>query len=154
MNPWLNLLFIFRHTIISDECATPELGPLLIRWHLLRLPGGRAIMLHCFLRSDNDRHYHDHPWAFRSFLLSPYVEHMPVYEWGIPDDYGGPDMVYHRKRFSLLHRPANWRHWVETIQPLTWTLVYHGPRERQWGFVTERGWLSAASQYRKHFGCD
>lgn len=171
-NPLLNLLFWFQHTIISDECE-PARGPLLIRWHLLRLWGGRAVMLHCFLRSDNSRHFHDHPWGFRTLLLSPYREHVPfdavlgapgMLHLGrgyAPDGtrYAGPSgerggyAKLHR-RFSFLHRPAKWLHWVETLQPLTWTLVYHGPRERPWGFITERGWLNAETAYRQHFPCE
>jgi len=33
------------------------------------LPFGIAIRLHHILRSDNDRHLHDHPWAFLSIVL-------------------------------------------------------------------------------------
>lgn len=159
--PWRNLLFLFPTTIITDDCK-PESGPLLIRWHLLRLPGGRAIMLHCFLRSDNDRHFHDHPWGFRSLLLSPYREHIPrpattqegrkLFDagWVPASDQKG----FHRlhKRFSALNRPALWQHWVETVQPLTWTLVYHGPVERRWGFETEKGWIDW-EQYTQFFRC-
>lgn len=166
-NPLLNLLFLFRSTVISDECQ-PHNGPLLIRWHLLRLWGGRAFMLHCFLRSDNDRHFHDHPWSFRTLLLSPYREHVAfrmmadkpgmkhLAEGWVPD---GPHVMERgytktHRRFSILHRPATWLHWVETIQPLTWTLVYHGPRERPWGFITKAGWLDAEKEYRQAFPCE
>jgi len=151
--PWLNLLFLLPTTIISDEC-THEAGPLLIRWHLLRLWSGRALMLHCFLRSDNARHYHDHPWSFKTLLLSPYVEHTPK----LPPKHApfdaatAVDIAAYHQRFSFLHRPAQWLHWVQTIQPLTWTLVYHGPGGRQWGFITEKGWVPW-DRYTVHYPC-
>lgn len=168
-NPFLNFLFWLPTTIISDECE-PARGPLLIRWHLLRLWGGRAVMLHCFLRADNSRHFHDHPWAFRTLLLTPYREHVPFETIlgmagrpylaegfspsGIRDARGRMGYVKEHRRFSLLRRAASWLHWVETIKPLTWTLVYHGPSERVWGFNTEQGWLSFGDEYRKHFPCE
>ena len=122
-----NLLRKIPHTVINDECA-PTLGPLLFRWFLFRSPWV-TVMLHCFLRSDNDRAFHDHPWDFISFLLTPYVEHTP---------YG----VFEHKRFSIVMRPAEWRHWVETLHPKTWTLVVHFRRRRVWGFITASGWIS------------
>jgi hypothetical protein len=41
---------------------------------------------------------------------------------------------------SVLYRPAEWQHWVEIIDPV-WTLVFRFRRRREWGFVTERGWV-------------
>jgi hypothetical protein len=87
---------------IFDVCA-PEKGPLLIRYQLLRTPWFN-IYLHHFLRSDNDRHFHDHPWHFLTILLAGgYIEHTPC-------------GTFRRRRFSVLVRPAWWQHWVE-IQP-------------------------------------
>lgn len=152
-NPFLNLLFLLPTTVISDEC-THEDGPLLVRWHLMRLPGGRALMLHCFLQSDNARHYHDHPWSFATLLLSPYIEHIP-HVTGKADRDLDPvtvDLETAHPRFSFLRRPASWLHWVQTIQPMTWTLIYHGPGGRPWGFATDRGWVPA-DEYVKHFPC-
>jgi hypothetical protein len=116
----------FPHRIIDDEC-TPEAGPLMLRWHLIGC-GSFALMLHCFLRSDHDRAFHDHPWTFITFLLTSYREHTP-------------QGIFTRRRFSILYRPAEWAHWVETIKPLTWTLVIHFRRKRQWGFHTDHGWI-------------
>lgn len=117
-----------RVRVIEDECF-PELGPMLIRYFVLRTPLF-AIFLHHFRRSDNDRHVHDHPWSFVTLLLSGgYWEHLPdrTSKW--------------RKRFSILYRPAEWQHWVEIEKPV-WTLVLRLRRRREWGFVTPRGWIN------------
>src|SRR6266853_6456811 len=46
------------------------------RW-TIETPLGQ-IRLHHILRSDNDRHYHDHPFDFVSLILSGgYIEHRP-----------------------------------------------------------------------------
>jgi hypothetical protein len=111
--------------LILDRC-NPNAGPMLARYSLLRTPFGN-LYLHHFLRSDNDRHFHDHPWSFLTFLLGSYIEHTPR-------------GVFRRRRFSLLWRPATWRHWVEVVRPV-WTLVFVTNKSREWGFWTERGWI-------------
>jgi hypothetical protein len=124
----LNVLRRFKHRVIDDECDL-EQGPLMLRWHLIGGPRSDfAVMLHCFLRSDHDRACHDHPWDFITFLLTPYREHTPA------------GIVEHR-RFSILYRDAEWAHWVETVRPQTWTIVFRFRRRRAWGFHTEHGWV-------------
>jgi len=126
---------LVRRRVINDPCY-PEGGPLLTRYYLLDSPW-LALYLHHFHRSDNDRHVHDHPWSFITFLFSGgYWEHVPKFA-EIPE---GEQVRLYRRRFSILWRPAEWRHWVEIERPL-WTLVLRFRRRREWGFWTERGWL-------------
>lgn len=115
-----------RRKVISDACA-PELGPLMIRYFLLRTRWF-SVYLHHFLRSDYDRCFHDHPWSFVTVLLSGgYYEHTPA-------------GTFWRRRFSILRRPAVWQHWVEICRPV-WTLIIVSRKCREWGFITERGWV-------------
>jgi len=128
---------MLRFKVIADPCK-PELGPLMIRYMLIRTPWF-SLYLHRFLRSDNDRHFHDHPWNFWTLLLSGgYREHTP-------------DGTFWRRRLSLLYRPAEWQHWVEIVKPV-WTLVMVTPKRREWGFVTERGWVNWRTYDRE--GCE
>ncbi len=100
---------------------------MMIRYRLLHTRWF-GLYLHHFLRSDNDKHVHDHPWAFATFLLSGgYREHTP-------------SGIFWRRRFSVLFRPAEWKHWIEVQQPV-WTIVLRLRRVREWGFWTERGWI-------------
>lgn len=113
---------------IEDACE-PESGPLMIRYMLLRTPWF-SLYLHHFLRSDHDRHFHDHPWNFLTFILSRgYWENVPAGR-------------FWRRRFSLLWRPATWQHWVE-VEPgrTVWTLFFCTAKSREWGFITEKGWI-------------
>jgi hypothetical protein len=111
---------------IIDAC-NPSIGPLMVRYFLLR-SRWLGLYIHHFRRSDNDRHFHDHPWGFLTFLLSSgYFEHTPA-------------GVFWRRRFSVLYRPAEWLHWVEVPRPV-WTLVVRLPRRRVWGFITPAGWV-------------
>lgn len=111
--------------------------PYLLRWWLSRrakwLPGA---YLHCFLRSDDDRALHDHPWPNVSILLrGEYTEHT-IAAGGI-----------HRREIL---RAGDWRfrlsgrfaHRIELHDGPCWTLFLRGPVYRQWGFhCPDRGWV-------------
>ena len=94
------------------------------------------VYLHQFLRSDDDRALHCHPWANVSILLrGTYVEHtiaaggIENREWLIVGDY--------RIRWSgrLAHR-------IELVGTECWTLFITGPRYREWGFHCQKqGWV-------------
>jgi hypothetical protein len=112
---------------ITDPCR-PDAGPLMLRYFLIRSPWF-AVYLHRFLRSDNDRHVHDHPWSFWTLILTRgYFEHLP-------------DRSRHwRPPGSILFRPAEWQHWVEVPRPC-WTFVVRFRKRRDWGFITSAGWV-------------
>jgi len=149
---------IWPHRVIDDTCR-PEAGPMLIRYFLFRSKY-LGIYLHHFLRSDNDRHVHDHPWTFITFLIGGgYWEHIPKNHeagwcgcgaWHLRrnDDLLPYIARIRRHRFSILYRPATWRHWVEIDKP-AWTLVFRFRRERDWGFITEKGWVDHATYDRE-----
>lgn len=130
-------------------------GPLLTRYFLFRSKR-LAIFIHHLHASDEDRALHDHPWAFLTFLLSSgYWEH--VDNWReIKQKSWLPQFQriagrFWRRRFSILYRPAKWRHRLELERPV-WTLVIRFRRERDWGFWTDSGW-----QFWKDYGkewCD
>lgn len=111
---------IFPGKFIADA-NKPELGPLMIRWYLIRTRWF-GLFVHRFLRSDNDRHFHDHPWAFLTWLIGGgYWEHVPAdperpvcYD-GVHrhSETCGAELRIWRPRWSLLYRPALWLHWVE-----------------------------------------
>jgi len=103
------------------------------------------IYLHKFYRGDEDPHLHDHPWPFTSLILTQgYWEEtfdedgekgtgeFPCYVTG-PD--GSHRMQQFYKRFSILRRPATWKHRVilDNNKPV-WTIVRTGVKERSWGF--------------------
>lgn len=116
--------------------GTPN-DPYLERWWIIPHNRYFNIYLHHFMRSDDDRALHDHPWINLSILLSgSYREHMP---------HG---VVKLRKPW----RPwAFWRlpfrrsvdaHRVELIDGApVWTLFLTGPKIRKWGFLCPRGWV-------------
>lgn len=96
------------------------------RFRLLRTRWGN-LYLHQFLRGDEDRCFHDHPWSFVTLILcGGYSEEMPNgSRWRSPG--------------TLLYRPATHRHRVECSKP-AWSLVFVRPKSRAWGFWTKAGW--------------
>lgn len=120
-----------------DQIIGPETDPHFLRWFIFRskrfdkLP---RVYLHKFLRSDDDRAPHNHPWWFFSLVLKGgYLEYTTK-----------PLNPHVRKRFSVAFRPLSTRHRVALPngfnadgsygpQPC-WTLVVTGPDVRGWGF--------------------
>jgi hypothetical protein len=127
----------------------------LTRWTLLstRL---LTIYLHHFHRSDWSESLHDHPWPFASLILwGGYSEVTRESHLRLTDE--GEHVLLPVRRWkwpgSLLLRPANWLHRVEIESGKTaWSLVFAGPRVREWGFLTPTGWRDQR-EYLGALGC-
>ncbi|MDW9242666.1 hypothetical protein [Burkholderia cepacia] len=110
--------------------------PYLKRWWVIPRNPVFNIYLHEFIRSDDDRALHDHPWSNLSIILrGSYVEHTI--------DAGG---IHQRRRFvagAWKLRPfGSAAHRLELDNGTCWTLFVTGPRYRQWGFhCPQRGWV-------------
>lgn len=101
---------------------------------------GDSVMLHWFLRPDDDFALHDHPWeTFETTILSGwYQENLPPVDW--PEDaIGGPPW---NARYScryegetVVHRGRD-LHCVSALDARsdTWSLIRTGARVRPWGF--------------------
>lgn len=121
--------------------------PYMNRWWVIPRNKWFNVYLHQFLRSDDDRALHNHPWIFNaSFLIAgQYREHTIA--------YGG---INHRKLYEtgeLKFRGWNAAHRVElvntykTVKDLLennpvpapcWTLFITGPVIQEWGFFCEK----------------
>lgn len=157
------MLFLFPHTDIYRDGTTDiylrrffiyprdkDFSPnkLKKRWYL-----------HKFYRGDEDPHLHDHPWPFTSLILTRgYFEETPIDEArderfvhnkdfirsNIVDGNGDQSIPKNWRRrifykpFTVLRRPATWKHRVILKDPTpVWTLVHTGVKERSWGFWTD-----------------
>jgi hypothetical protein len=110
--------------------------PYLIRWYVIPRNPIFNIYLHLFLRSDDDRAHHDHPWANLSILLDGcYTEHTI--------EAGGVNRRELRKAGDIkFRRSGRMAHRIELTHGSCWTLFITGPRYRSWGFhCQERGWV-------------
>lgn len=113
-------------------------NPYLLRWFVIPRNPVFNIYVHRFLRSDDDRALHDHPWAWCSILLQgSYVE------WRKPklgsllllntQHFEAPSVRCHGPRFA--HRLELMPN-IECV-----TLFITGPRVRNWGFHCPQGWV-------------
>jgi hypothetical protein len=114
-----------------------EDDPYLLRWWVIPKNKWFNIYFHHFLRSDDDRALHDHPWWSISVILKGgYIEHTP-------------EGTHYRKEGHAGWRPATAAHRVELywegtkdnpVNKTVWTLFITGPKIRDWGFHCPRGW--------------
>lgn len=115
-----------------DFIIGPKDDPYLLRWHLLPRNRWFSIYLHRFLKSDDDRALHDHPYYNASILLrGRYLEHLPA------------GTVKQRRAGQIVVRSAVAAHRIELLpgSKAVWTLFVTGPRIREWGFLCPRGWV-------------
>lgn len=130
-----------------DFIIGPNDNPYLLRWYLWPKNRFCNLYLHKFLRSDDDRALHDHPWWFISILLR-----------GSYSEVTNNRIIRRRNRLSIAFRKAEHRHRVVLDKELTlnsqdlpldlgvkflpvWTLVLTGPRVREWGFWCPNGFV-------------
>jgi hypothetical protein len=116
-------------------------NPYLKRWYLYRSLEEGSVYLHQMLRDDDDRALHDHPWDFFSFLLAGgYREHTStgIVERRVPVLGGRPDIVFRQAKHA--HRLELFRDLKGNIIP-AWTIVFTGPKIREWGFHCPQGWV-------------
>ncbi|WP_018265528.1 hypothetical protein [Methylosinus sp. LW4] len=107
--------------------------PYLMRWFVIPRNRWLNLYLHLFLRSDDDRALHDHPWASCSLILDGYyLEHEIA--------AGGVHSRKRRDAGALIFRSAKAAHRIEIEAPC-WTLFITGPKLRTWGFHCPGGWV-------------
>lgn len=128
-----------------DFIVGGEERPYLRRWWVI--PRNRIfnVYLHQFVRSDDDRALHDHPWVNCSVLLrGSYIEHLP-----------DGRALLRRAGAVVMRHSGRMAHRIELLQQLRadgqmktedaaipcWTLFITGPRYREWGFHCDRGWI-------------
>lgn len=126
--------------------------PYLLRWWLIPRNRWLNVYLHKFVRDDDDRSLHDHPWRSLSIVL----------RGGYYDLTHGPDGTLCRRWYgpgAVVARSATAAHRVELLrraEPFAsgptmridrlveipaWTLFITGPRVREWGFWCPQGWV-------------
>lgn len=104
-----------------------------------------AIRLHHVSSSDRDRHMHDHPWDNLSIILfGRYVEVMPQ----CPNQSAEDDRVPARQIKKLrrpwrpvFRRAADRHRLVLFPGESVWSLFIMFRWQREWGFLTEDGWV-------------
>jgi len=130
-----NLILRWARSRAPDFVIGGAEDPYLLRWWLI--PRNRIfnVYVHLFLRSDDDRALHCHPWANCSVLLTgEYTEHTIA--------AGG---VHHAQILKAGDFRIRWSgkhaHRIELHNGPCWTLFITGPVYRMWGFHCPKGWV-------------
>lgn len=116
--------------------------PYMLRWYVIPRNPLLNIYVHKFIRSDDDRALHDHPWWFVSLILrGGYIEisesperRMTMLCRSAVTDWRSPFW-----RRCIAFRPATYRHRVSLplengVEQPCLTLIVTGPKRRSWGF--------------------
>lgn len=135
---WRCLLSGRPHQVIGGEQGDPYM----LRWYVFPKVPWFRVYVHKFLRSDEDRALHDHPWAFVSLILrGRYVEHTA-------------DGATLRLPFTVAYRAARTRHRVQLYrnevtgrEDPCWTLIVTGPKVREWGFWCQQTLLTIGGRH-------
>jgi hypothetical protein len=114
-------------------------APYLWRTYLGGGDGARCF-LHRFVSDDTKNELHSHPfeWSFSIILVGSYREHRAS------GRFVGESSVVLSDRFTRVFCPGsrNYISWdtfhrVELVTKEVWTLFFHGPRTKDWGFVRD-----------------
>lgn len=116
---------IFEKYVVKND----EGEPYLIRYRLLRTPWF-GIYLHRILRSDDDRHLHDHPFNFTTIILWNGYEEVTPGDW----KWRGVGSV-------IRHQAKDYHRLIVPEGKTTWSLFIRGRKYREWGFATSDGWI-------------
>ena len=121
--PATNLLFA------PPRAPDLELVGYLHRWCVKPRSRGENQYLHHILAADYPV-LHEHPWSFKAMMLSGgYTEMTPE----------GPVV---RQAGDVYEKQATDLHYIATVKPDTWTMVFTGPTIRDWGFLDAGQWIS------------
>lgn len=123
------------HSRQPDFVVGGHKHPYLRRWFVIPRNPIFNIYLHQFLRDDDDRALHDHPWCSLSLLLSgEYTEHRVL--------NGGIHQREVYKAGQVKCMSGGYAHRIELHKGSCWTLFITGPVYRRWGFhCQEKGWV-------------
>lgn len=107
-----------------------NIGPgYMLRWYAWPRNKMSNLYVHEFLRSDDDRALHDHPWWSVSVCLSgEMIEHLPS------------GRVRCVRAGDVRLRSARHAHRLELVSDRALTLFLTGPVVRTWGFHCPQGW--------------
>jgi len=127
-------LFSFAIRSAPDEIIGGQDNPYMLRWWLVPRNRLMNVYLHLFLRSDDDRALHDHPWPNMSVLLRGcYSEHTIR--------AGGVHEITEYVAGNVRLRGPWFAHRIELTSGPCWSLFITGPKVRAWGFHCKGGWV-------------
>lgn len=129
---------VIRKLLLVKEIVSLEGEVHFRRYRLISTPWFN-LYVHNILKSDEDKYPHDHPWDFKSLILSgSYQETMTL----SPNvKYGDDTYTVTNEPGMLVEHKAEDTHQLTLLTPEVWTLVLTTGRWRLWGYQTPKGWI-------------
>jgi hypothetical protein len=120
----------------KEPLGLPEY-PYLYRWMIIFF--GYSIRLHHWLRSDDNRYFHDHSCDLISTIIKGYYYNVR------PADPANPDVKNRLVRKARAFRPwkakATDKHYLRIPKTGAWTILLQGRPYHKWGFyVNNHKW--------------
>lgn len=141
------LIYLFAERLIARAKLTPyfDLPGYMNRWWLyqeVRFLGHTwSVRIHETLRSDLDRHLHDHPYDNASIVLANhYIEVTPMDRRKDPGGFQGR-IVNVRTVGDVIVRAGADSHQLILNGPALSLFICLKEHKRKWGFYTEGGWV-------------
>jgi hypothetical protein len=133
MNP---ITWFIRKYFLIKEIFSQE-GELHFQRYRILSTSRFNIYLHRISKSDEDRHFHDHPFSFYSFLIKgSYIDRFTY----TPYHYVLHTRTY--KAGDIVEHDAEDAHSITLLTPVVWTLVLTGKRKRMWGYrISPEQWI-------------
>jgi len=97
--------------------------PYLYRWTFIFF--NYSIRIHHWIRSDDDRHFHDHPWNFMSIILKGKYVNVT------------PEGKFHVEAISRWKSNAKDKHYLKIPEGGAWTVLLCGKPFHKWGFYVD-----------------
>jgi hypothetical protein len=131
----LNRIASVRHKRDPDFIIGGWDNPYMLRWHVIPRNRWGCVYVHEFLRDDDDRALHDHPWPSLTYVVSGAYHDHTISAGGINKRELLTAGRFKFRRPSAAHR-------VEIAQTPCVTVFMRGPVVREWGFHCEQaGWV-------------
>lgn len=125
-----------------------------------------ASRIHHILRSDTDRHLHDHPWYYMTIILRGgyYEVTYATYEDTLKYFYDrrykifyGDDGIRYKQRWYgagsvIMRKPGSWHRLVVPEGQTAWTWFFTSRKKQDWGFMTDSGkvlWRNYFKDYKE-----
>ena len=126
----------------KEPLGRPEC-PYLYRWTFAFF--GYTIRLHHWIRSDDKRFFHDHPFNFISIVLKGRYTNVT------------PNNTTTVRAGSMWYANGTKQHYLDIPNGGAWTLLFCSRPYRKWGFWTKPGQFMRPLRYFHKFGippCD
>ncbi len=137
----------------AEPIGRPEC-PYLYRWVFVFF--GFSIRLHHWIRSDDKRFMHNHPWDFLTIVLKGgYTDVSNSGKKQYRSDLGKEVPILELdelKSGSISFRKASHCHYVDVPEGGAWTLLFCGRPKQKWGFWIKTNQFFRPLRYFSKYG--